>query len=89
MFFRRPQFIDVFRLACAAGCIIGAGNLLARNDPGPRGGAAGAGGKFPTLNANETQFFFGRVRAVPGSRFGVGRYHRRNWIGIGTYVQWK
>lgn len=67
MFFRRPQFIDVFRLACAAGCIIGAGNLLAQTDPGPRGGAASAGGKFPTLNANETQFFldaFARFQEV-------------------------
>jgi CxxC motif-containing protein (DUF1111 family) len=57
MSFRRPLLIDMFRLACAAGCLIGAGNLLAQTDPGPRGGAAGAGGKFSTLNTNETTFF--------------------------------
>jgi CxxC motif-containing protein (DUF1111 family) len=31
----------------------------AQVDPGPRSGTAGAGGPFPTLNANETAFFNG------------------------------
>jgi len=33
------------------------GILQAQHDPGPRGGAAGAGGPFPALNANELLFF--------------------------------
>ena len=53
MSFRRP----LLGFACAAGCFIGAGTLLAQTDPGPRGGPADAGGKYPTLNPNETAFF--------------------------------
>jgi CxxC motif-containing protein (DUF1111 family) len=30
---------------------------FAQTDPGPRGGSPGAGGKYPTLNANESLFF--------------------------------
>ncbi len=33
------------------------GMMQAQHDPGPRGGAAGAGGPFPTLNANEQLLF--------------------------------
>ena len=33
------------------------GSAWAQVDPGPRTGPAGAGGKFPTLDANETAFF--------------------------------
>jgi CxxC motif-containing protein (DUF1111 family) len=42
-------------------------------DPGPRGGPAGAGGKFPTLSPNETNFFnaareiFQEVDSVSGA----------------------
>jgi CxxC motif-containing protein (DUF1111 family) len=35
----------------------GAGTLCAQTDPGPRGGPAGAGGAYPTLDSNETAFF--------------------------------
>jgi CxxC motif-containing protein (DUF1111 family) len=45
------------RLACVILCLASARNLKAQSDPGPRGGSAGAGGKFPTLNANETLMF--------------------------------
>ena len=47
--------------------------LPAQNDPGPRGGAAGAGSFFPTLNSNEQQFFnqslqrFQEVDSVSGA----------------------
>src|SRR5258707_11586408 len=33
------------------------GILQAQHDPGPRGGAAGAGGFYPTLDGNEQAFF--------------------------------
>lgn len=36
-----------------------AGICMAQNDPGPRGGAAGAGGPFPTLGAQERAVFSG------------------------------
>lgn len=60
-------------LACAAVVVVGAGNLNAQTDPGPRGGAAGAGGKFPTLNFSETFLFtqaqtrFQEVDSVSGA----------------------
>src|SRR5258708_723435 len=44
-------------LACALAIVLGSGMLFAQTDPGPRGGAAGAGGFFPTLNATEQAFF--------------------------------
>jgi CxxC motif-containing protein (DUF1111 family) len=56
----------------------GPGQTLKATDPGIRGGAAGAGGPVPTLNANETTFWFAaqavfeEVEAVPqglGPRF--------------------
>ena len=48
-------------------------NLAAQNDPGPRRGAPGAGGYFPTLDATEQQFFsqaltrFQEVDSVSGT----------------------
>ena len=53
MSFCRP----LLRFTRVVSCIAGAGILLAQTDPGPRGGPAGAGGNYPTLNANETAFF--------------------------------
>ncbi len=59
--------------ACAAVVVVGAGNLLAQTDPGPRGGGAGAGGKFNTLNPAETFLFnqaqtrFQEVDSVSGT----------------------
>jgi len=53
--------------------LIGAGTLMAQTDPGPRGGPPDAGGKYPTLNANETAFFtqaqarFKEVDSVSGT----------------------
>ncbi|HEY6329053.1 MAG TPA: di-heme oxidoredictase family protein, partial [Blastocatellia bacterium] len=38
-------------------CILAAGICFAQSDPGPRGGSAGAGGPYPTLNSNEVGFF--------------------------------
>jgi CxxC motif-containing protein (DUF1111 family) len=43
--------------ACVAAFALGSGVMFAQTDPGPRGGPAGAGGKYPTLNPNETFFF--------------------------------
>jgi len=60
-------------LASAAALLAGVGILNAQTDPGPRGGPAGAGGKFPTLNINETFFFtqiqtrFQEVDSVSGA----------------------
>jgi CxxC motif-containing protein (DUF1111 family) len=52
---------------------LGAGVSYAQTDPGPRGGAAGAGGAFSTLNAAEKVFFaaaldvFEEVDSVSGT----------------------
>src|SRR6267143_1487022 len=52
-------------------------------DPGPRAGAAGAGGFYPTLNANEQQFFnqalarFQEVDSVSGT------IANENGVGLG------
>jgi CxxC motif-containing protein (DUF1111 family) len=53
--------------------VMGAGTLEAQHDPGPRGGAAGAGGFFPGLSPDEQSFFkeasgdFMEVDSVSGS----------------------
>src|SRR5579872_1896750 len=66
----------VVKTACVVCCLSGAANLKAQSDPGPRGGAAGAGGKFPALNANETAVFgqaqarFQEVDSVSGGVVG-------------------
>jgi CxxC motif-containing protein (DUF1111 family) len=61
-------------LICAVVCV--AGLLQAQSaatDPGPRGGPAGAGSYYPTLDTNEQGFFnqaqtrFGEVDSVSGS----------------------
>ncbi|HYK18964.1 MAG TPA: di-heme oxidoredictase family protein [Bryobacteraceae bacterium] len=39
------------------GTLVAASTLLAQVDPGPRGGTAGAGGFYPTLNSNEQAMF--------------------------------
>jgi CxxC motif-containing protein (DUF1111 family) len=44
-------------LAMCFTLIVSTGTLRAQSDPGPRGGAAGAGGAFPGLDANERAFF--------------------------------
>jgi CxxC motif-containing protein (DUF1111 family) len=45
---------------CLGALLIASGNMQAQHDLGPRGGPAGAGGAYPTLNSNE-QFFFGQA----------------------------
>ncbi len=53
----------------------------AQKDPGPRGGPPGAGGPgsfYPTLNANEQDFFQPGALALPGSELGVGKDRARN-----------
>jgi CxxC motif-containing protein (DUF1111 family) len=63
----------VLRVTCAMVFLSGALTLTAQTDPGPRGGAAGAGAKFPTLNSNETMLFnqaqqrFKEVDSVSGT----------------------
>jgi len=53
--------------------IVNVGSLEAQHDPGPRGGAAGAGGLFPGLSPNEQSFFnqaigaFMEIDSVSGS----------------------
>ncbi len=65
-------------LAVCLCVVLGAGILQAQTDPGPRGGPAGAGGAFPTLNANELAFFnqalatFNEVDSVSGNIPGEG-----------------
>src|SRR5579862_2980514 len=61
------------RLACAVCLVPGAGKLVAQTDPGPRGGPAGAGGGFPTLNSTQAIYFaqalsrFQEVDSVSGT----------------------
>jgi CxxC motif-containing protein (DUF1111 family) len=58
---------------CLAGMLLMSLSCLAQTDPGPRGGAASAGGPFPGLNSNETAFFnsakvvFQEVDSVSGT----------------------
>jgi len=60
-------------LATIAMVMVGAGVSYGQTDPGPRGGAAGAGGAFSTLNATERAFFtaaldvFSEVDSVSGT----------------------
>jgi len=60
-------------LALALALVLGSGMLFAQTDPGPRGGAASAGGPFSTLSANEVAFFtsalavFREVDSVSGT----------------------
>ena len=68
------QLLKQARLLAVCLCVfLGAGILQAQTDPGPRGGSAGAGGAFPTLNANEVAFFnqalntFNEVQSVTGN----------------------
>ncbi len=59
-------------LAVACGAMLPVA-ALAQTDPGPRGGAAGAGGPYPTLNTTEQTAFlealdtFGEVDSVSGT----------------------
>ena len=52
-----------YRIACVFTIIVCATRMGAQTDPGPRGGAAGAGGYYPDLNSGE-QFAFGQARTV-------------------------
>ncbi len=60
-------------LTCVAALAGGVGNLAAQTDPGPRGGPAGAGGRFQSLNFNEIVLFndatgrFKEIDSVTGS----------------------
>jgi CxxC motif-containing protein (DUF1111 family) len=57
--------------------MIGSATLQAQVDPGPRGGPAGAGRAYPTLNSNEMSFFtqalvrFQEVDSVTGTEPGT------------------
>src|SRR5258708_6704388 len=61
------------RWKCLAGIMLASVSCLAQTDPGPRGGAANAGGSFAGLNANEVAFFsaalgvFREVNSVSGT----------------------
>jgi CxxC motif-containing protein (DUF1111 family) len=72
-------------LSLASVMLLFAGMALAQTDPGPRGGAAGAGGPLAGLNANESAFFtaakarFAEVDSVSGTiEAGVGLGPRFN-----------
>jgi CxxC motif-containing protein (DUF1111 family) len=60
-------------LAAACVLVTCSGLAFAQRDPGVRGGAAGAGGAFPSLNSTEQSFFtsalgrFGEVDSVSGT----------------------
>ena len=56
-------------------------------DPGPRGGAAAAGGAFPTLNAAEQVEFATALDTFNGDRLGLGDGSRRDRLGPRADVQ--
>src|SRR5215467_9547754 len=63
----------LFALIVGAVLLVGTpGSLLAQQDPGPRSGAAGAGGPYPTLSPAEIDLFnqaiarFQEVQSVTG-----------------------
>ena len=68
---KRQKLLAVVGLALTV--VVSAGTLEAQHDPGPRGGAAGAGGFFPGLSPDEQSFFneaigdFMEVDSVSGS----------------------
>ncbi len=68
---KRHKLLAVVGLALTV--VVSAGTLEAQHDPGPRGGAAGAGGFFPGLSPDEQSFFneaigdFMEVDSVSGS----------------------
>ena len=72
-----PKIVQLLKqapyLVLCLSVVLCTGLLEAQVDPGPRGGAAGAGGPFPTLNANEKAFFnqaldvFNEVDSVSGT----------------------
>jgi CxxC motif-containing protein (DUF1111 family) len=63
---------------CLAGILLASVSCLAQTDPGPRGGAANAGGPFSALSAGEKAFFtaaqgvFREVDSVSGTIPGTG-----------------
>ncbi len=68
---KREMSRTVFAFALFVAISLSA-DTWAQQDPGPRPGPAGAGGPYPTLNANEQQFFtqaflrFAEVSSVSG-----------------------
>src|SRR5580700_4150648 len=72
---RYPHYTCVHISVCF---VIAAGICFAQSDPGPRGGPAGAGGPYPTLNPNEMLFFtqalarFEVIDSVTGTEPGSG-----------------
>lgn len=85
VFFRERGSQPFLRCLFLAGVLLFAGALSAQVDPGPRGGPPGAGGPVPTLNFNETIFWFnalaqfqtvfsvsGTIAGEPGVGLGPG-----------------
>src|ERR1700683_4342596 len=71
--FRHKRYLPIL----SAFCLFTSVPLAhAQSDPGPRGGPAGAGGAYPTLNSNEVSFFtqaqalFNIVNSVTGTEPG-------------------
>jgi CxxC motif-containing protein (DUF1111 family) len=66
-------FLKVFHVAA---CLLTSGIVNAQVDPGPRGGAPGAGSYYYSLNANEQNFFtqaqarFAEIDSVSGAMAG-------------------
>jgi CxxC motif-containing protein (DUF1111 family) len=73
----RNSLSSVSTCAALSFLVLGAGNLGAQSDPGPRGGSAGAGGAYPTLNTDEKSFFaqalvrFQEIDSVTGTEPGT------------------
>jgi CxxC motif-containing protein (DUF1111 family) len=74
---RATKWTGVCTCAALSFSLFVAGDLRAQTDPGPRGGNAGAGGAYPTLNANEKFFFtqalarFQEIDSVTGTEPGT------------------
>jgi CxxC motif-containing protein (DUF1111 family) len=74
MFTPHKRCWSIILSVCVIACVPRASG---QSDPGPRGGPAGAGGAYPTLNSNEISFFtqalafFNAVNSVTGTEPGA------------------
>jgi CxxC motif-containing protein (DUF1111 family) len=77
MTIQSPRLSHLFGLFCFATLLFTGANLLGQTDPGPRPGAAGAGGPYPTLNSSEQTLFdqalirFSQLSSVKGAEPGA------------------
>ena len=81
---RLTSFSSVRNYAkCLVLISLGASLCVGQTDPGPRAGAAGAGGSYPTLNSTEQTFFLGAQGRLQEIDSVSGKISGENGIGLG------